>query len=160
MNKFHYEEWITIIEDLYSEVKPNMQALYSVKESLDGELAILFVEKVYTFYTLLVTLQEEHSLEVPDSEISFLSFPSDLQKVVRAYSAVLKFETSVEDLTGKKVEIPELFWSIWHDFKKKFLDDFDFTVETSKLEVLARFKDKESKDDNEDKESDAGNEEL
>lgn len=160
MNKFHYEEWIKIIEDLYSEVKPNMQELYSIKDSLDGELSNLFVEKVYTFYNLLATLQEDHSLEAPNSEISLLSFPSDLQKVVKAYSAVLRFETTAEDLTGKKVNIPEQIWSIWHVLKKKFLDDFDFTVETSKLEVLARFKDKESKDDNENKESDAGEEEL
>lgn len=129
MNMFNYEEWINIIEDVYSEVKPYMKELYSVKDTLDQELSFLFVDKVYTFYQLLDTLQQEHSLESPNTELGLISFPSDLQKLMTAYSAVLKFEKITEDLTGKKVEIPEQIWSVWYRLKNKLLDDFDFTIE-------------------------------
>ncbi len=143
MNDFNYEEWLSIVRNSYLKIKSEIQELYNVKDTLDQEISTLFVEKVTTFYYQFNTLCDSQSVEGEKTELTTILFSSNLEKLIQAYSDILRFKSVIEDLTGKTVQYPEVFQEVWVDLKKKYLDDFIYLKDTSKLEVLARFKNKD-----------------
>ena len=143
MKDFKYDEWVKFVEDSYKKMKGEIKDLYSVKDSLDGEVSTLFVEKVSNFYNQFYSLYDLYSSKTEKTELDSILFASDIEKVIQAYADLIRFKSVLEDLMDRKVLYPAVFLEVGEDFKQRYLKCCSNLNDISKWEVVARFQNKD-----------------
>lgn len=143
MNEFNYAEWVKFVKEAYMKLKGEIKDLYAVKDSIDGEVSTLFVEKVSNFYNQFYSLYDQYRNQEPKTELDSILFASDIEKVIQAHTDLLRFKSVMEDLTGSKIHYPAVFLEIGEEFKQRYLEGFSNLNNISKWEVVARFQNKD-----------------
>ncbi len=126
MKDFNFEEWLLLIHENHEKISKNINELYQLKDDLDKELSVLFVEKVSKFYQSLLALYDVYSLEAPEPMI-FLKkeFAKDLKSYINNYSELLFFKSVIEGLMNIKINYPENYGDkLWIELKHKYIKDF------------------------------------
>lgn len=132
MSNFDFNKWLLIIEESRLKIKNEIQDLYKIKNQIDAELRLLFVDRITVFYKELYRLYDSYSMENPEPiENTKEKFISDLADFMNAYSELLYFNQLITDLTGKKIDYPNVIYQVWTELKHEYISDF---IDSPKLD--------------------------